>query len=207
MSWSRAYQRSLELATGPRTCWTDKQTSFCLQWRRITAGVSTDSSAGSRATEVLGQRWTILVVRDLLVAPRRYSDLLAGLPGIPTNVLASRLKELEDDGLVVREARDRVRPVRRLPGDGAGQELQPAFDALARSGLRARDAGSTRGRGRDRRLAGGLPARRRPRGHPAASARPGDLRGQGRRGRSTCDGRPRTRSASSPAGIPPPTWS
>ena len=43
-------------------------------------------------------------MRDLLVGPRRYSDLLAGLPGIPTNVLASRLKELEEDGLVVREA-------------------------------------------------------------------------------------------------------
>ena len=45
-------------------------------------------------------------MRDLLVGPRRYSDLLTRLPGIPTNVLASRLKEREEeDGLVIREAR------------------------------------------------------------------------------------------------------
>ena len=58
----------------------------------------------ARAVEVLGQRWTMLMLRDLFVGPQRYSDLLVGLPGIPTNVLASRLKELEADGLVVREA-------------------------------------------------------------------------------------------------------
>lgn len=52
----------------------------------------------ARAAEVLGQRWTMLILRDLLVGPRRYSDLLAGLPGIATNVLAARLKELEADG-------------------------------------------------------------------------------------------------------------
>jgi len=55
----------------------------------------------TRAAEVLGQRWTILIVRDLLVGPRRCSDVLAELPGIPTNVLASRLQELEEDGLTV----------------------------------------------------------------------------------------------------------
>ena len=88
----------------------------------------------ARAMEVLGQRWTMLVLRDLLVAPRRYSDLLAGLPGIPTNVLANRLKELEADGLVVREARagsDRSVLYRTT---ARAQELRPAFDALAHWG-------------------------------------------------------------------------
>lgn len=88
----------------------------------------------ARAVEVLGQRWTILVLRDLLVGPRRYSDLLAGLPGIPTNVLANRLKELEADGLVVREARaGSARSVvyRTTP---RAEELRPALDALAHWG-------------------------------------------------------------------------
>lgn len=85
----------------------------------------------ARAVEVLGQRWTILVLRDLLVGPRRYSDLLDGLSGIPTNVLASRLKELEADGLVVREARagsDRSVVYRTTP---RAEELRPALDALS----------------------------------------------------------------------------
>jgi len=85
----------------------------------------------ARAVEVLGQRWTVLVLRDLLVGPRRYSDLLVGLPGIPTNVLANRLKELVADGLVVREARagsDRSVIYRTTP---RAEELRPALDALA----------------------------------------------------------------------------
>ncbi|MDQ6658888.1 MAG: helix-turn-helix transcriptional regulator [Actinomycetota bacterium] len=88
----------------------------------------------ARAAEVLGQRWTILVLRDLLVAPRRYSELLQGLPGIPTNGLASRLKELEDDGLVVRiigAAPDRFVVYQATE---RAQELTPALDALARWG-------------------------------------------------------------------------
>jgi len=88
----------------------------------------------ARTMEVVGQRWTVLVLRDLLVGPRRYSDLLAGLPGIPTNVLANRLKELEADGLVVREARagpDRSVVYRTTP---RADELRPALDALAHWG-------------------------------------------------------------------------
>ncbi|MEU4539803.1 helix-turn-helix domain-containing protein [Streptosporangium sp. NPDC023825] len=85
----------------------------------------------ARAAEMVGQRWTLLVLRDLLVGPRRYSDLVAGLPGIPTNLLATRLKELERDGLVTREARsgpDRSIVYALTP---RGAELAPALDALA----------------------------------------------------------------------------
>jgi DNA-binding HxlR family transcriptional regulator len=88
----------------------------------------------ARAAEMLGQRWTLMVLRDLLVAPRRYTDLLSGLPGIPTNVLSTRLKELEQDGLILREARsgaDRSVVYRLTP---RGEALQPALDALARWG-------------------------------------------------------------------------
>lgn len=60
----------------------------------------------ARALEVVGERWALLVVRDLLVGPKRFTDLLNGLPGIPSNVLTARLKELEDAGV----ARRRVLP-------------------------------------------------------------------------------------------------
>jgi DNA-binding HxlR family transcriptional regulator len=88
----------------------------------------------ARAAEVLGQRWTLLILRDLRVGPRRYTDLRAGLPGVPTNMLATRLKELETDGLVLREVRsspDRSIVYRLTP---RGAELAPALDALARWG-------------------------------------------------------------------------
>ena len=56
----------------------------------------------ARALELVGERWTLLIVRDLLVGPRRFTDLRRGLPRIPTNVLSERLKELEHAGIVQR---------------------------------------------------------------------------------------------------------
>ena len=50
--------------------------------------------------DVIGERWTLLIVRELMFGPRRYSDLLRGLPGIGTNLLAKRLKELEVEGII-----------------------------------------------------------------------------------------------------------
>ena len=88
----------------------------------------------ARAAEVLGQRWTILVLRDLLVAPRRYTELLEGLPGIPTNGLASRLKELEDDGLVVRVLGAPPDRFVLYQATERARELIPALDALGRWG-------------------------------------------------------------------------
>ena len=48
----------------------------------------------AKALEVVGERWSLLVVRELLGGPRRYTDLLQGIPGISTDVLAARLKDL-----------------------------------------------------------------------------------------------------------------
>ena len=56
----------------------------------------------ARALEMLGERWTLLLVRELILGPRRFSDLLDGLPGIGTNILSARLKSLEADGIVRR---------------------------------------------------------------------------------------------------------
>jgi len=54
------------------------------------------------AVELVGERWALLIVRDLLVGPRRYTDLKQGLPRIPTNILSVRLKELQQAGVIRR---------------------------------------------------------------------------------------------------------
>jgi DNA-binding HxlR family transcriptional regulator len=56
----------------------------------------------ARALDVVGDRWTLLVIRELLEGPRRYAELLDGLPGIATNLLTERLCSLEENGVVVR---------------------------------------------------------------------------------------------------------
>ncbi|MEW9515811.1 winged helix-turn-helix transcriptional regulator [Streptomyces tubercidicus] len=87
--------------------------------------------AVARALDAVGDRWTLLIVRELLGGPRRYTDLHADLPGVSTDMLASRLKDMERDGLVTR---------RRLAPPGAafvydltdrGRALLPALTALA----------------------------------------------------------------------------
>lgn len=60
----------------------------------------------ARALEIVGERWSLLVVRDLVLGPKRYDELLAGLPKIPQSILSSRLNELEQSGVI----RRRVRP-------------------------------------------------------------------------------------------------
>lgn len=88
------------------------------------------------ALDAIGDRWTLLIVRELLVRPggARYTDLRDGLPGIATNLLADRLRDLEAAGVVRREEpRPPVAtPVMRLTERGAG--LRAAVEALVRWG-------------------------------------------------------------------------
>ncbi|WP_405139481.1 winged helix-turn-helix transcriptional regulator [Nocardia sp. NBC_01388] len=56
----------------------------------------------ARSLEVVGDRWNLLIVRQLLIAPARYRDLIDGLPGIATNLLADRLRDLETSGVIER---------------------------------------------------------------------------------------------------------
>lgn len=60
----------------------------------------------ARALDVVGDRWTLLIVRELLVRPARFSELRDGLPGIATNLLSNRLKALQADGVVERRLAD-----------------------------------------------------------------------------------------------------
>lgn len=90
----------------------------------------------ARAMEIVGERWTLLIVRDLLLDSKRYTDLRISLPNITTNILATRLKQLEAHGLVVRRALPH--PERGVVYEltDHGRELQPAVIALGRWGTR-----------------------------------------------------------------------
>ena len=88
----------------------------------------------AKALDVIGERWSLLIVRELFEGPRRYTDLRDDIPGISTDVLASRLKDLEADGIVVR---------RELPPPAAskvyeltdlGRGLGPAMAAMVKWG-------------------------------------------------------------------------
>jgi DNA-binding HxlR family transcriptional regulator len=84
----------------------------------------------------VGERWSLLVVRELIEGPKRYTDLSAGLPGVSTNILATRLRELEQSGIIRK---------RKLPPPAAstvyelteyGAELEEVVYAMARWGVR-----------------------------------------------------------------------
>lgn len=88
----------------------------------------------TRALELVGERWALLIVRDLLVGPRRYGELAAGLPRIPSNILAARLKELQEAGVIRRAPRSRVIVYELTP---YGHELEPVVLALGAWGFKA----------------------------------------------------------------------
>ena len=90
----------------------------------------------ARALDVVGERWTLLLVRELLTGPKRFKDLLGGLPGIGTNLLAARLKALAGHGIVRRAtlpppAGSEVYELTEL-----GRSLEPVVLALSRWGSR-----------------------------------------------------------------------
>ncbi len=88
----------------------------------------------AKALDVVGERWTLLVVRDLLLGPRRYSDLLAAMPGLTTNLLARRLKSLQAHGLVERRVLPPPAGSRVYALTDRGRELEAVVLALGRFG-------------------------------------------------------------------------
>lgn len=96
------------------------------------------------AADVIGERWTMLLIRDLLIGPRRYKDLLASLKGIGTNLLAARLRDLEAVEIIARVALGVGSGVEKGPASGLGhayaltergRALEPTVLALIRWGL------------------------------------------------------------------------
>jgi DNA-binding HxlR family transcriptional regulator len=88
------------------------------------------------ALGLVGERWTLLVVRELMGGPKRYTDLAAELPGIGTNILAARLKELEAAGLVEKHKLPPPAASTVYELTAAGRNLRPVLHELARFGAR-----------------------------------------------------------------------
>lgn len=84
--------------------------------------------------DLIGERWSLLLIRDLLTGPKRYGDLHRSLRGMGTNLLASRLRELEDGGIIEKQDLDGGGHAYALTG--AGRALEPAILALVRWGLK-----------------------------------------------------------------------
>jgi DNA-binding HxlR family transcriptional regulator/putative sterol carrier protein len=90
----------------------------------------------ARALDVAGDRWTLLIVRELAPGPRRFTDLIDGLPGISRNLLTERLRTLERDGLIARQELPppAARQVYELTGDG--RDLAHAMAPLIAWGVK-----------------------------------------------------------------------
>lgn len=124
----------------------------------------------ARALDVVGDRWTLLVVRELLIGPRRFGALQQGLPGVASNLLAERLRQLEQDGVVARALGE--------PGTGTryaltprGAQLRDGVEALIRWSSPLMVSGRAGQEARASWLAVALPAllRTRPRRRSCAS--------------------------------------
>ncbi|MCW2718953.1 helix-turn-helix domain-containing protein [Pseudonocardia sp.] len=90
----------------------------------------------ARALDAVGERWALLVVRELLLGPKRFTDLTAGLTGVSQNVLSQRLRELEGAGIVRRRRLGPPSGARGYELTERGAELEPVVMALARWGSR-----------------------------------------------------------------------
>jgi DNA-binding HxlR family transcriptional regulator len=91
----------------------------------------------AHALGVVGERWALLVVRELLQGPKRYTDLAEGLPGIGTNILASRLRDLEQAGVVTKKTLPPPAASRVYELTEFGLELKPVMRELALWGARS----------------------------------------------------------------------
>lgn len=93
-----------------------------------------DGCGIAHALDLVGERWALLVVRELLLGPKRFTDLRAGLPGVSANILSQRLRELEVDGVVARGSLPPPAGSAVYELTARGRELEPVVLALGRWG-------------------------------------------------------------------------
>ena len=89
----------------------------------------------AKAMDVVGERWTLLIMRDLMLGPWRYSDLLERLPGVTTNLLATRLKDMEENGLIKKNQLSSLGSPHVYELTDLGRQLEPAMLALSQFGF------------------------------------------------------------------------
>lgn len=90
----------------------------------------------AHALDVLGDRWAILVIRELMLGPKRFAAIRTGLPGISANILTQRLEELEAQGVLARRTLPAPALVQVYELTALGQAVRPVIDALCRWGAR-----------------------------------------------------------------------
>jgi DNA-binding HxlR family transcriptional regulator len=90
----------------------------------------------ARTLDLLGDKWTLLIVRELLRGKRRFRDIEAGLPGIPPNLLSDRLKVLEQAAIVTREYFRELPPRVEYSLTERGSSLEPVLESIAEWGMR-----------------------------------------------------------------------
>jgi DNA-binding HxlR family transcriptional regulator len=88
----------------------------------------------ARALDVVGERWALLIVRELVLGPKRFTDLRTGLPRIGPDVLSQRLRELEEAGVVIRDTLPPPAASKVYALTARGRELEPVLHALGRWG-------------------------------------------------------------------------
>jgi DNA-binding HxlR family transcriptional regulator len=104
----------------------------------VAAARTYDDSCGiARALDLVGERWALLVVRELVLGPKRFGQLRRGLPGTSPNVLSQRLRELEDAGVVTRQELEPPASVVVYDLTPRGRELEPVLHTLGRWGSAA----------------------------------------------------------------------
>lgn len=96
-----------------------------------------DACATAHAMDLIGERWALLVIRELMFGPKRFSDLRADLPGISANVLTQRLEGLEAAGIVTRRKLPPPTPVQLYELTEWGAEAEPIFQSLGRWAARS----------------------------------------------------------------------
>jgi DNA-binding HxlR family transcriptional regulator len=105
--------------------WTDRRTA---RWQTPRVRGYGQYCPVAKAAEVLGERWTLLIIRDLITGAHRFTDLQRGLPGISRTLLAERLRRLESEGLIERRPGDSGRAEYWLTP--LGRDLEPALLAV-----------------------------------------------------------------------------
>ncbi|WP_438617672.1 winged helix-turn-helix transcriptional regulator [Oryzifoliimicrobium ureilyticus] len=96
-----------------------------------------DACAAAHTLDLLGERWSLLVVRELMFGPKRFSDLRACLPGISANILTQRLEGLEASGILIQRTLPAPAKVKVYELTEWGYEAEPIFQALGNFGARS----------------------------------------------------------------------